>query len=65
MGFRQATFYLAELFLQARFYLAELVRQATFYLGELFRQITSLKMNTLMYSNFVDQQFLSIKDAVS
>ena len=30
MGFRQATFYLAELF-----------RQATFYLAELFRQITS------------------------
>ena len=30
MGFRQATFYLAELF-----------RQATFYLVELFRQITS------------------------
>ena len=40
MGFRQATFYLAELFRQGTFYLAELFRQATFYLAELFRQAT-------------------------
>ena len=41
MGFRQATFYLVELYRQATFYLAELFRQATFYLAELFRQIAS------------------------
>ena len=41
MGFRQATFYMAELFRQATFYMAELFPQATFYLAELFRQITS------------------------
>ena len=35
MGFRQATFYLEELFRQGTFYLAELFRQATFYLAEL------------------------------
>ena len=40
MGFRHATFYLAELLRQATFYLEELFRQGTFYLAELFRQAT-------------------------
>ena len=41
MGFRQATFYLAELF-----------RQATFYLAELFRQIASLLFLTILTFDF-------------